>query len=122
MTKKTELESEPAEPGNPAPVEAVAKRPPVRKRRCKAGGSSWSWFVVGGDPPAAIGERIVEAMLLRRRLAGFHIDHLHAAVGRIHRRVRILRLGLAVADGDEVASVDAVLLAQITLDGVGATL
>ena len=36
--------------------------------------------------------------------------------------LRILRLGLAVADGDEVGAVDAVFLGQVPLDGVGAAL
>ena len=59
--------------------------------------------------------------LLRRRL-GFHVDDLNAAVGRVHRRVRIFRLGLAITDGDEVRAIDAVLLGEIPLDGVGAAL
>src|SRR4029079_14876157 len=55
-------------------------------------------------PPHRRADRLRE-VFVGGRLAGFHIDHLNAAVGRIHRRVRILRLGLAVADGDEVRAV-----------------
>src|SRR6266700_2982887 len=44
---------------------------------------------------------------------GVHIDDLNAAVDRVHRRVRILRLALAITAGDQIAAVDAVLLPQI---------
>ncbi len=50
---------------------------------------------------------------------GIHVDHLHPTVGRIHRRVRILRPGLAVAYGHEIRAVQAVMLDQVFLDGVG---
>src|SRR2546425_9575107 len=55
--------------------------------------------------------------LLRGRL-GVHVDDLNAAVGRVHRGVRILRLGLAVSDGHEVGAGEAVLLGQVLLDRV----
>ena len=57
-----------------------------------------------------------------RRGLGVHVDDLNAAVGRVHRRIRILRLGLAVTDGHEVGAGDAVLLGQVLLDRVGAAL
>ena len=53
---------------------------------------------------------------------GFHVDHLNATVDRVRRRVRIFRLVLAVAHGDEVAAGDAVFFGQILLDRVGAAL
>ena len=59
--------------------------------------------------------------LFRRRLGG-HVDDLNATVGRVHRCVHILRLGLAIADGDEIGAVDAVFLGEVALDGVGAAL
>jgi hypothetical protein len=59
--------------------------------------------------------------LFRRRL-GRHVDDLNAAVGRVHRCVRILRFGLAIADGDEIGAVDAVFLGEVALDGIGAAL
>ena len=72
-------------------------------------------------PPAATGRRINRVALFRRGL-GFHVHDLDAAVGRIHRRVRILRLVLAVADGDEVGAIDAILVDQVLLDRIGAAL
>src|SRR5258707_14406329 len=59
--------------------------------------------------------------LLRRGL-GVHVDDLNTAVGRVHRRIRILRPGLAVTDGHEVGAGDAVLFGQVLLDRFGAAL
>src|ERR1700731_4451359 len=72
-------------------------------------------------PPAAGSRRIMPQPSLRRGL-GVHVDDLNAAVDRVHRRVRILWLGLAIADGDEVGAVDAVFVDQVPLDGIGAAL
>src|SRR5450759_1794563 len=57
-----------------------------------------------------------------RRGLGVHVDDLNAAVDRVHRRARILRLALAIADGDEIAAIDAELLGQVPLDRIGAAL
>ena len=48
-------------------------------------------------------------------LAG-HVDDLNAAVRRIHRVARILRLGLAVTDRQQVGAGDAEFVDQIALD------
>src|SRR6476660_7709999 len=71
--------------------------------------------------PAGDGGRINGATSFRRGL-GFHIDDLNAAVDRVHRGVRVLRLGLAIADGDEIGAVDAAFLGEVPLDGIGAAL
>ena len=73
------------------------------------------------NPPAVRQADRSFSVSLRRGL-GVHVDDLNAAVGRVHRRVRILRLGLAVADGDEVGAADAVFLGQVPLDRIGAAL
>src|ERR1700729_2281835 len=65
------------------------------------------------------GRRAVRARSLRRGL-GIHVDDLDAAVDRVHRRIGILRLVLAIADGDEIAAGDAEFADQIALDGIGA--
>src|SRR5438046_1012105 len=57
-----------------------------------------------------------------RRGLGDHVDDLDAAVDRVHRRVRIFRLGLAKADGHEIGAVETKLLGQVFLDRIGATL
>src|SRR5882672_2776297 len=54
-----------------------------------------------------------------RRGLGVHVDDLNAAVDRVHRRVRILRLALAIANGDEIGAIDAVFLGEVPLDGIG---
>src|SRR5713226_314702 len=50
-----------------------------------------------------------------RRGLGVHIDDLDATVDRVHRRVRVLRFGLAIADGDEIAASDAVFRGEVAL-------
>src|SRR5215475_7977749 len=50
------------------------------------------------------------ACLLLRGDLGFHVHHLHAAVGFGERLARILQLALAIADGDKVAAVDSVFV------------
>src|SRR5260221_13649031 len=47
---------------------------------------------------AAGGFCVLQASL--RRGLGVHVDDLNSAVDRVHRRVRMLRLGLAIANGD----------------------
>src|SRR3954451_22046341 len=51
-----------------------------------------------------------------------HVDDQHPASGFRHRVGRILELGLAVADGDEVGAGDAEFVGQVALDRVGAAL
>src|SRR6202035_4983476 len=53
---------------------------------------------------------------------GVHVDDLDAAVARVHRRVRIDRLGFAITDGDEVGAIDAIPVDEVALDGIGAAL
>ena len=60
--------------------------------------------------------------LLGCRGLAFHIDDLNAAVDFRERLARVLELGLAVADGDEVGAGNAELFDQIFLDRVGAPL
>src|SRR6202012_4436870 len=60
-------------------------------------------------------------VLLRGSLA-VEIDDLNAAIDRRCRRARVFQPGLAVTDGEKFAAGDAVFLAQISLDGVGAPL
>src|SRR5213592_4266194 len=74
------------------------------------------------NPPAVSSRRINAVMTSLRRGLAVHIDDLDAAVDRVHRRVRILRLGLAIADGDEIGTGETILLGQVLLDRIGATL
>src|SRR5882762_2000854 len=69
---------------------------------------------------AAGGDLLLQASL--RRGLGIHVDDLNAAVDRVHRRVRILRLGLAIANGDEIGAIDAVFLGEVPLDGNNTTI
>ena len=47
---------------------------------------------------------------------------MNATVDRIGRVLCILQLGFAVADGDELAGGDVIVVDQVALDGVGAAL
>ena len=67
-----------------------------------------SWL---GHPPAVGASGQFRKSSLRRGL-GVHVDDLNAAVDRVHRRVRILGLVLAIADGDEIGAGDAVIVDQ----------
>src|SRR6266478_8859618 len=62
--------------------------------------------------PPRDGRRICVLQASLRRGLGVHVDDLDAAVDRVHRRARILRLGLAIADGDEIGAIDAVFLGE----------
>src|SRR5689334_12858193 len=75
-------------------------------------------WMAGTSPAMTTEEMSANSLLLRG--PGFHVHHLDAAVDRIRRIVRILQLGLAVADGDEIAAGHAVFVDQIALDRVGA--
>src|SRR5260221_11308761 len=76
----------------------------------------------GRNPPAARREADKRWLPSLRRGLGVHVDDLDATVDRVHRCVRILRLGLAIADGDEIAASDAVFVGEVALDGIGAAL
>ena len=79
-----------------------------------------AWRMLAVLNPPAAGRRIIFGKPSLRRGLGIHVDDLNAAVDRVDRRVRVLWLVLAVADGDEIGAVDAVLLDQETLDRIGA--
>src|SRR3954470_15868658 len=76
-------------------------------------GKSWS------TPRPYLNSPCLKRLFGRGRLV-FHIHDLDAAVGFGQRLVRVLELGLAVSDGDQIGTVDAVFLDQIALDRVGA--
>ncbi len=80
------------------------------------------------DTPAAGGGGRVVSVRFRRKLlrggvleASMFTTWTRRLIGSAPFAV-VLQLGLAVADGDEISAVEAVVLDQVLLDGVGATL
>src|SRR5260370_17543772 len=59
--------------------------------------------------------RLLDRALLGRGRLVFHVHDLDPAVHFRHRLTRVLELGLAVSDCDQIAAVDAVFVDEVAL-------